>query len=130
MACIPPFYTGSTYHKPQVNGAIEAFEALNLATINVVSLAMVGVGATLYAFDINSVEDVQRRVRGALDADRTGSGTGSGSLATNATDKELEEDLEEWIAKVLDRKDFVEQLKKLREDRGQEGTTNEKGKDQ
>lgn len=91
LAAIPPFYTGSMYHRPPVNGALEAFEALNIATINVVSLAMIGAGATLYALDINSLEDARRLARRGLGGDGAG------------TEKEVEElkELEQWVASVL-----------------------------
>jgi hypothetical protein len=95
LVAMPPFYTGSAYHhQPRVNGAIEAVEALNLATINVVSLAMVAVGGTMYALDVNSIDDVRRLVRGGAGVDGTG-----------RTEGDLEQELEEWVASVLDRKE-------------------------
>lgn len=51
------------YHRPPVNGAGDAFEALSLATLNVCSFAMMATGGVLYALDINSVEDMRRYVR-------------------------------------------------------------------
>lgn len=78
-----------------MNGAIEAFEALNLATLNVCAGGMAATGAVLYALDVNSIEDLRRFVRGGW------SGTAG---EKSKTDQELEEDLEEWIVMVLGRK--------------------------
>jgi hypothetical protein len=115
LATIPPFYTGSTYHQPRVNGAMEAFEALNIATINVVSVAMLAVGSTLYGLDINSIDEMRRFMRGGSSVD--------GALRS---EKELEEELEEWVASVLDRKE----KRKQREAGELEGQkpTNENGR--
>jgi hypothetical protein len=81
---------------------MEAFDALNIATINVFSLGMMLSGGLLYAFDIASVDDMRRNVRK--------------NLGVNGirTDQDVEEEIEEWFATVLDRKDLKE---KLREER-------------
>lgn len=110
LASIPPFYTSSVYHQPRVNGAIEAIEALNIATINVVSVSMVFVGGALCALNVNSLDDMRRLIRGGTGADGTG-----------RTETDLEAELEEWIAGVLDRKE--------RRKKG-ESLTNERGKGQ
>jgi hypothetical protein len=73
---------------------MEAFEALNIATINVVSLGIMATGGLLWAFDISSLDDMRRKVR-------TNWGAGAGQ-----TDEKLEEELEEWFAGVLARKEF------------------------
>ncbi|KMP02467.1 hypothetical protein CIHG_06477 [Coccidioides immitis H538.4] len=93
LATIPPYYTSATNHKPPVNGAMEALEALNIATINVASLAMIGVGGAMHAFDINGMDDLRRKIRGGLGVDGTG-----------RSEKEVEEELEEWVVSVLNRK--------------------------
>lgn len=113
----PSFYQPSNRPPTQpVNGAIEAFEALNLATINVVSFGMMGVGGALWAFDISSMEDMRRKVRGGLGVD------GSGKSEMDA-----EEEIEEWLATVLARK---ERKEREREEKGTvaEKTVNERGK--
>ncbi|KAL1973821.1 hypothetical protein VTN31DRAFT_5381 [Thermomyces dupontii] len=92
MAAMPPYYTSAPLHQPRVNGPLEAFEALNIATINVLSLAMMGVGGTLYALDINSMDDLRRFVR-------------SGMGIEGRTEQDAEEELEEWVASVLDRRE-------------------------
>lgn len=73
---------------------MEAFEALNIATINVLSLGMMATGGLLWAFDISSLDDMRRKVR-----------TNWG-VAASRDDKEVEEELEEWFATVLARKEF------------------------
>ena len=79
---------------------MEAVEALNLATINVLSAAMLGSGGLLWYFDINSLEDARRKLRGGLGVD--GSGRDEG---------QAEEDFEEWVATVLSRKETKEKRK-------------------
>ncbi|KAK2752680.1 hypothetical protein FQN54_008058 [Arachnomyces sp. PD_36] len=98
VATIPPFYTTASYHRPPVNGAIEALEALNIATINVLSGAMLTVGAGMYGFGIETLEDMRRAVRGGLGIDGTG-----------RSEQDLEEELEEWVVGVMGRKEGKEQ---------------------
>ncbi|GFF33456.1 hypothetical protein IFM58399_03547 [Aspergillus lentulus] len=101
LASTPPYWTSSVYHRPPVNGAGDAFEALSLATLNVCSFAMMATGGVLYALDINSVEDMRRYVKKEM-------GTGT------VRDEEVEREVEEWVAKVLGEKFGVE-LKKEKE---------------
>ncbi|TKA82288.1 hypothetical protein B0A49_00441 [Cryomyces minteri] len=97
----PNFYAPSNRPAPDVNGAIEAFEALNLATINVVSFGMMMTGGLLWSYDISSLEDLRRKVRGGLGVD------GSGKSEMDA-----EEEMEEWLATVLARKEDKEKRRK------------------
>ncbi|KAL4970156.1 DUF3433 domain-containing protein [Aspergillus stella-maris] len=93
-ASIPPYYTSSTYHKPSVNGGFEAFEALHLATINVLSFSMFAGGGALWALGINGVEDLRRYVRRPeIEGGAAGALTGD--------DKEMEREVEEWVVKTL-----------------------------
>lgn len=78
----------------QVSGALEAVEALNIATINVLSVAMTLTGATLWYLDINSLRDARILIRGGLGVDGTG-----------RTEEEANEEIEEVIAGILARKD-------------------------
>lgn len=78
----------------KVSGPMEAMEALSIATINVLSLAMVATSGAMLAFDINSMSDARRVLRGGLGVDGTGK-----------SEKDAEEDFEEWMATVLARKD-------------------------
>ncbi|MCJ1258685.1 hypothetical protein MMC24_006518 [Lignoscripta atroalba] len=94
-ATLPRFYQPS--NRPPatpVNGAMEALEALNIATINVTSFLMMMAGGLLWAFDISSMDDMRRKIRGGLGVD------GSGRSESDA-----EQEFEEWLAGVLQRKE-------------------------
>jgi hypothetical protein len=94
----PAFYASSPEAQAEqakkISGAVEALEALNLATINVASLAMVATGGAMWYLDINSMADARRKLRGGLGVDGTG-----------RTEKDAEEEFEEWMATVLARKE-------------------------
>ncbi|KAL2831104.1 hypothetical protein BDW59DRAFT_6916 [Aspergillus cavernicola] len=96
-ASIPPYYTSSTYFKPKVNGGTEAFEALHLATINVLSFAMMASGGVLYAMDINGLDDIRAYVK-------KGMSSGVAGQELSAADKELEKEVEQWIGKYMGKK--------------------------
>lgn len=51
----------------------------------------------MWALDIGNVEDLRRKVKG-----------GSGADGTGTTERQVEEELEEWIAGVLARKEQKE----------------------
>ncbi|KAH8601649.1 hypothetical protein B0O99DRAFT_196785 [Bisporella sp. PMI_857] len=88
-----PGYFHPSSHAPEVNGAMEAFEALNVATVNVLSVSMMATGGALWAFDISSIDDLRYKMRKqfGIDPDRS--------------EKDVEEEIEEWFATVLERKD-------------------------
>lgn len=88
-ATIPKFYQPSNRANSEVNGAIEAFEALNIATINVMSVGMMLGGGLLYAFDISSLDDMRRHVRKSI------------GVEGPRTDEDAEKEIEEWVAKTL-----------------------------
>ncbi|KAL9103122.1 MAG: hypothetical protein Q9163_001801 [Psora crenata] len=95
---VPKFYHPS--NRPPtlpISGAFEAFEALNIATINVASVMMMMGGGLLWALDISSIEDMRRKVRGRLGVD-----------GIARSERDVEEEFEEWIAGVLKRKDDKE----------------------
>ena len=94
---------------------MEAVEALNIATINVLSLATMSTGGMLWYFDINSMDDARRKLRGGLGVDGTG-----------RDEKQAEEELEEWMATVLSRKEAKEQSKM---GRVEEKSVNERGRE-
>jgi hypothetical protein len=98
-ASLPKFYQPSNQPN-QVNGAFEALEALNIATINVFSLSMMTVGGFLYAFDISSIDDLRRKVRSRLGVDET------------RTDHESDEKMEEMLTSILERKFNMEKSAK------------------
>ncbi|KAJ5288627.1 hypothetical protein N7478_001657 [Penicillium angulare] len=104
IACIPPFYTSSLFHQPKVNGAGEAFEALNLATINVLSFGMMTGGAVMYGLDINGLDDARRFMRVAMDG---------GIDDAGKSDEQLEADVTEWVTSVLGDR-FQKQVEKER----------------
>ncbi|KAL6240735.1 hypothetical protein RBB50_012299 [Rhinocladiella similis] len=111
LAANPAFYANSPAHQAdqakKVSGAMEALEALNIATINVLSTSMIATGGAMWYFGINNMADARRVLRGGLGVDGTGK-----------TEKEAEEDFEEWMATVLARK----------ESKGpQQAQTNERG---
>jgi len=45
---------------------MEAMEALNIATVNFLSLSMMATGGALWYLDINSMADARRVLRGGL----------------------------------------------------------------
>ncbi|KAL6237020.1 hypothetical protein BDW75DRAFT_238649 [Aspergillus navahoensis] len=108
-ATIPPYYTSSVYHKPEVNGGMEAFEALHLATINVLSFSMMASGGVLWAMGVNSIEDMRAYVKKRMVA-------GDGGLTQ--TDQEMEKEVEEWVMKYLGKRIENGKLKGLDEPKG------------
>lgn len=83
----------------KVDGPLEAVQALGLATLNVFTFAMAGLGAAMKYFDFADVEDLREGYRRALGYD-----VHSGE---SAADKEIEG----WIADVLSRRDGTGDLK-------------------
>lgn len=104
LASKAAFYKDAPSHHTeqtkQVSGAFEAVEALNIATINVLSLALMATGGALWYLDINSMAQARRLIRGGLGVDGTGK-----------TEQEAEEEIEEFIATVLARKEAKEAKK-------------------
>jgi hypothetical protein len=113
LAANPAFYTNAPAHNAQqatkVSGAIEAFEALNIATVNLLSLSMMATGGALWYLDINSMSDARRVLRGGLGVDGSG-----------RDEKEVEEEFEEWMATVLSRKEAKGTKVQLKNERGKE----------
>lgn len=89
QSTIPKFYQPSNRPGYTVNGGLEALEALNIATINVLSLAMMATGGLLYAFDISSIDDLRRNVRTKIGVD------------PSQTDKEAEKEIEALFTSFL-----------------------------
>ncbi|PKY07915.1 hypothetical protein P168DRAFT_300712 [Aspergillus campestris IBT 28561] len=115
LSARPPFYTSSPYHRPDANGGAEAFEALHLATINVVSVGMAATGAAMFAFGVDGVQDMRgymRRGMGIEDAHGNPIVPKSGG-----GDEEIERDIEEWVGSVLGQK-YGDALKKERDGEG------------
>lgn len=75
---------------PKADGSLEAVQALGYATLNVFSMAMLGMGAAMKYFDIAEVEDMREMVR---------------RQEGYSDDSEANQEIESWIANVLARKD-------------------------
>ncbi|KAL2065413.1 hypothetical protein VTL71DRAFT_3083 [Oculimacula yallundae] len=99
---VPLFFHHSNYSNPNINGALEAFEALTLATMNVFSYGIMATGGFIWAFDIATIDDMKKKVRVDL------------NVKASQIDRDAEEEIEELFASVLDRKEF----KALRGEKG------------
>ena len=95
IATIPSFYQPSNRPttKMSSDSSLIALEALNLATLNVMGFGIMCTGGLAWAFDISSVDDLRKRARGHIGP------TGG------YTDEEAEREVEEWVAKVLLKKE-------------------------
>ncbi|KAF6837006.1 hypothetical protein CPLU01_03370 [Colletotrichum plurivorum] len=92
LAAFPKFYQPSHYEagkQGNPEGSMIALEALNLATLNVCSFAMMMTGGAAWAFDITSVQDLRDMARRSIHG------------AAGQTDEAAEREFEEWAAKVL-----------------------------
>lgn len=94
QATVPKFYQPSNRQVEGVNGAMEAFDALTVATANVLSVGMMTAGGALWAFDISSLEDMRSKIRGGLGID-----------GSDGRESKAEQEMEEWLATVLARKE-------------------------
>jgi hypothetical protein len=92
-AIVPSFYQPSNKAPPPINGAVEALDALTVATANVLSVALMSTGGLLWAFDIASIDELRAKIRGTLGVD------GEAGRESRA-----EKELEEWLAGVFERK--------------------------
>ena len=105
LASNPAFYTNAPGHHAEqakkASPAMEAFEALNIATVNVLSITMLATGGTLWYLDINTMAEARKFVRGGLGVDGTGK-----------SETEAEEEFEEWMATTLARKDAKDSKRK------------------
>lgn len=97
----PKFYQPSHYgprpppRAPTDKGEdqLVAVEALGLATLNVFSFGIMMTGGLMFAFDISNLEDLRRRARKQI--------YGGNGVVDEAADQQVEE----WIADVLSRRD-------------------------
>ncbi|KAM3068459.1 hypothetical protein ACMFMG_009600 [Clarireedia jacksonii] len=112
---VPKFYSPNTKVR-EVDGAMEAFEALSIATINVFSISMMATGGFLWAFDISNVDDMRRKVRKNM------------GLEGGRPDSEAEKEIEEWLATVLSRMDPKVKAEKEKEVHGGKGDNSQDGK--
>ncbi len=107
------FYNNAPAHQAdqatKVNGAVEAMEALSLATLNVLSVSMMATGGAMWYMNINSLADARRTIRGGLGVDGSG-----------RSEKDAEEDFEEWLATTLARKETKGAERTQTNERGQQ----------
>lgn len=97
----PKFYQPS-HHGPRApprnpaeksEDTFVAVEALGLATLNVFSFGVMMTGGLMWAFDISNVEDLRYKARRKLYG------------ANGVVDEAAEQQVEDWIADVLSRRD-------------------------
>lgn len=74
---------------------------------------MMMISGTLWAFDISTMDELRRKIRGGLGVDGTG-----------RSERQAEEDFEEWLAETFARKDE----KRRRKEADEEERKNERGK--
>ncbi|KAI9642344.1 hypothetical protein NHQ30_009147 [Ciborinia camelliae] len=89
-AMLPKFYTPSN-RVHEVDGSMEALEALSVATINVASISVMLSGGLLWALDISTVADMRERYRAKM------------GLLAQETNPEDEKQMEEWVATMMAR---------------------------
>ncbi|RAL66805.1 hypothetical protein DID88_007588 [Monilinia fructigena] len=87
---LPKFYTPSN-RVHEVDGSMEALEALSVATINVASISLMLTGGSLWALDISTVDDMRQRYRAKM------------GLLAQETNPEDEKQMEEWVATMMAR---------------------------
>ena len=76
-----------------INGRLEAYQALGLATANVVSFFVMVGGGLLWAFEIEGMEDLRGRVGRGREREREREGGEGG-------EDEVELEVEEWVASL------------------------------
>lgn len=96
LATLPRFYQPSNRpsNKISSDSSFIALEALNLATLNVIGFAIMATGGLSWAFDVSDIEELRAMARANL-----------GTAGGGRTDEEAEREVEEWVAKVLLRKE-------------------------
>ncbi|KXJ93771.1 hypothetical protein Micbo1qcDRAFT_158643 [Microdochium bolleyi] len=95
----PQFYNQSNrpVSKIDSDGSFIAVEALGLATLNVIGFGIMLTGGIAWGFDISGIDDLRDMARRSY------------GPAGGKTDEEAEREVEEWVAKVLLRKDQKDQ---------------------
>lgn len=91
---------------PPGNAALEAVEALNLASLNVLSFAMMLIGGGMVAMDVTNIEELRNKVR-----DMAGEDTQTGEER-----RKEEEEWEEWMVGILARQELKDKAKKMAEE--------------
>ncbi|KAL1866435.1 hypothetical protein VTK73DRAFT_4714 [Phialemonium thermophilum] len=100
IAAFPKFYHPShrapTTFERKPEDALIAFEALGLATLNVVSFAVMATGGLSWAFDVSSLDELRMRVRPRIIGGSAGAGVGA-----DITDEEAEKEFAEWMSRTF-----------------------------
>ncbi|KAK6522003.1 hypothetical protein TWF281_002574 [Arthrobotrys megalospora] len=97
LATIPKYYTPNTRATElNFNTGIDAFEALNIASLGVFSVGMMSVGAGMYLCDVVNVHEMRTLLRSKY------------GMEGRKSEMDVEEEMEEWIASVLARKERKE----------------------
>jgi hypothetical protein len=94
-ASFPKFYTSNQPHPQDGNsseGALLGIHAFGLATLNVVSFAVLLTGGLSWAFDLSSVEDLRIRTRASLQR--------PGGEVSPEDEKEFEQMIDNLMAKL------------------------------
>ena len=103
LAAKPSFYTDSAANtaaqSQRTSGAMEAVEALNIATINVLSVGMMGLGSAMWYLGIEDMSDARRVMRSGMGVDEQ-------------SEEEQQEEFEEWIASALARKEQKDEARR------------------
>lgn len=99
MSTVPRFYNQSNRPSAQISGdsSLIALEALNLATLNTIGFGIMMTGGVSWAFDVSSIDELRKLARRHI-------GPEGGK-----TDEDAEREIEEWVAKILSRRDTKEQ---------------------
>ncbi|KAL8792580.1 MAG: hypothetical protein Q9195_004803 [Heterodermia aff. obscurata] len=105
----PRFYHPSNQPPSMtINGRLDAYEALSIATINVVSFAVMITGGTLWAFDISNMDELRQKVsRRRLELDEIG---------RSEKDNAAEAEWKELLGKALGKKDNTTRKENNEED--------------
>lgn len=102
------------FHKPSISGGQDAFEALNIATINTASIAMILAGGTFCVLDIDSVEAARKRYREKMGLEGS---LKPGTKPSKEEEEQFERDMEEWLGSVFEKKDLGEVRRRVEEAR-------------
>ena len=94
----PRFYHPSNQPPSMaINGRLDAYEALGIATINVISFAVMMTGGTLWAFDISSMDELRQKLsRRRLELD---------GIGRTEKDDAVEEEWKDFLGKALGKKE-------------------------
>lgn len=79
---------------PEIDGSIEALEALSVASINVASISLMLTGGLMWALDISTMDDMRQKYHAKM-----------GSLAEEKNPED-EKQMEEWVAAMMARLDI------------------------